>query len=65
MTTYPKSIEIVSDGNLLDFEGVGKIGKLDVLNYRYVKSETKLDLILPMPPEQLEKMIKNGIAKII
>ena len=61
--SYPKDIIIVSDGNELTFESVDKKGTM--LLYRYTKSETKLNLILPMPPEQLEKMIKNGIAKIL
>lgn len=65
MTHYPKTIEILSDGNLLEYEGVGKIGKLDVLNYRYTKSDCKLGWILPLPPEQLEKMILNNIARIV
>lgn len=63
MTNYPNKIEIIVDGNTLQFEGLDKKGT--ILNYRYTKSETKFGLILPMPPEQLEKMIKNNIAKII
>ncbi len=56
---------IISDGDELEFMETKIMNKLPILNYRYTKSQTKLSSILPLTNEQLEKMIKNNIAKII
>jgi hypothetical protein len=64
----PQKIRIVSDGNeLLLVEKLlpNAKQKKELIVYKYTKSETKLGLLLPMPPEQLDKMLKDGIAQII
>ncbi len=56
---------IVSDGNELEYIETKIVNKVPILYYQYTKSKTKLNTILPITNEQLEKMIRNGIAKII
>lgn len=64
----PQKIRVVSDKDELLFveklEGNAK-QKKELLIYKYTKSQTKQGLLLPMPPEQLDKMLKDGIAQII
>lgn len=64
----PQKIKIVSDGDELLFveklEGNAK-QKKELLIYKYTKSLTKQGLLLPMPPEQLDKMLKDKIVEII
>ncbi len=59
--TPPNRIIINSDGNELEF--VEK--KKDMLYYRYTKSDCKLGFLLPLPVEQLERMIRLEIYKEI
>lgn len=61
----PQNVIIISDSNELEYLETKIVNKIAILHYRYTKSQTKLNSILPLTNEQLEKMIKNGIAKII
>lgn len=56
----PKTIEIISDGNILQFQNTIKPnGKGEVhYIYKYVKSLTKLDTLLGMNENELNKLIK-------
>jgi hypothetical protein len=60
-----QKIRIKSDGDELQFSTVGKVGTIAVLNYVYTLSQTKKGMTLPLPQEQLDKMILNNIAEII
>jgi len=61
----PQKIKIVVDGNELEYIESNVVNKVNILYYKYSVSEFKLGLILPLPVEQLEGMIKNGIAVYI
>ena len=61
----PAKILIVTDSNELEYSETKLVSKVPMLYYRYTKSITKLDTLLPLTNEQLEKMIKNNIAKIL
>lgn len=61
MTKPPEKIRIVVDGNELQL----KEFKKGMCFYEYTLSETKLNMILPMPIEQLEKMLDNRICEPI
>jgi len=63
ISLYPDKIEIVSDGNTLEFVESKKIDSKIMVYYRYIFSETKLGMILPMPDTQLEAMLRNEICK--
>ncbi len=60
-----KKFEMVVDGNILEYSETKLVNKSPILYYQYTKSQTKLNTVLPLTNEQLEKMIKNNIAKII
>ncbi len=60
-----QSFEIITDGNELQYVETKIVNKSPILYYQYTKSQTKLNSVLPLTSEQLEKMIKNNIAKII
>lgn len=62
MAFPPMNIRINSDENELRFV---EVNKQKHLIYRYTKSETKLNLLLPLTEEQLLKMIKSNIASEI
>lgn len=54
----PIKIVIATDGNELELQGLNPRSKL--YNYRYVKSSTKLNMILPLNEEQLKKLLQNN-----
>ncbi len=58
-------IQIITDGNELHYVETKLVNKSPILYYQYTKSQTKLNSVLPLTSDQLEKMIKNNIAKII
>jgi hypothetical protein len=60
-----QKIRIKSDGDELQFSTVGKVGTIAVLNYVYTLSKEKYGLTLPLPQEQLDKMLQNNIAEIL
>ncbi len=60
-----QKIKIVVDNNELEYIETKIVSKVPLLYYQYTKSQTKLNTVLPLTNEQLEKMINNGIAKII
>lgn len=68
--TIPHKLLIPTDQNELTFKeikspkGSDKSG-VELVVYVYTKSPTKLGLQLPLTKEQLQKMLKNNIAKII
>ncbi len=65
LVNYPQTITIITDGNELNYIETKITNKVPILYYQYTKSQTKLNTILPITNEQLEKMILNQIAKII
>ena len=64
LSSYPDKIEIISDGNILEFVESKKTDSKIMVYYRYIKSEAKLNLILPLPDTQLQDMLKKQICKI-
>lgn len=67
----PHKLLIPTDGNELEYvetlqpnSPTNKFKK-ELHIYRYTKSETKLGMLLPLPQEQLDKMVQNSMAKII
>lgn len=60
-----KRIEVITDGNILEFRETKVVNKATLLVYEYVESETKLGQTLKLCESDFDKMIKNGIAKII
>lgn len=56
----PNKITILSDSNELTLKSNIK----DILTYQYTKSETKLNQLLILTKEQLDKMIRMDIVKM-
>mgnify|MGYP000867176712 CR=1 FL=1 len=58
MMTFPQTIKIKSDGNVLELKEIEKPPKGEQLGvYIYAKSKTKKDQILKLTLEQVGKML--------
>lgn len=60
----PVKILICSDGNVLEFVRTIKTKEI-IYEYKFIKSETKLGLLMTITDENLTKNIKREIFKPI
>ena len=66
VTSFPQTISFISDNTKVELQsvvGTSKNNKVAFGNYKYIKSITFVDYVLPLPLDQINKLLRDGLIK--